>query len=393
MTQKNKKSGEIDLTSLSQEELWSLAEDSHTDPKTLRKIFELERSRSDTRLMRFLIRNPNCTADIKREYAEYALDTGLLGHVQTAAGREMIDNMSRALQSWRPPKAVQPEIKIDITDPEVKKILDVTIQKRQVIFYGPPGTSKTYRARGIAQELAEGDPSRIKFVQFHPSYTYEDFVEGIFPVEPEKPGDPVLFRKQPKLFKEFCKIAENGPTDRLYMLIIDEINRADLGRVFGELLTCLEYRGEEASLIYSPDETFRIPQNLVVLGTMNTLDKSTIDVDYALRRRFYFYRIGPDVEVLRRDILEPNGLGPDWIDRVSDFFSLINDTGRQDLYFPLGHAYFKDVKNKEDLAIVWEHSIGPLLEEYFGEFERRKFERIRDAYQNMLYGEPEKREE
>lgn len=383
----------IELSYLGEEELWSLAEDQGTDAKTLRKIFDLEGSRSDTRLMRYMIRNPNCTADIKREYAEYALETGLMAHVGTEDGRDMIDNMRRALQSWRPPKAVQPEITIDTTDPEVKKILDVTVQKRQVIFYGPPGTSKTYRARGIAQELTEGDSSRIKFVQFHPSYSYEDFVEGIFPTDPQKPGEPVVFRKQSKLFKKFCELAESDSPDRLYILIIDEINRADLGNVFGELLTCLEYRGEKVNLIYSPDEGFSIPQNLLILGTMNTLDKSTVDVDYALRRRFYFYRVGPDAEVLRSDILRPNGLDSGWIDRVCEFFSVINDPGRQDLYFPLGHAYFKDVKNGEDLRVVWEHSIGPLLEEYFGDFERRKFEKIRGAYQDMLFGEPKKGEE
>lgn len=263
---------------------------------------------------------------------------------------------------------------IDLEDPRVREIFESLQNYKQVILYGPPGTSKTYYAKVLAFYITN-DQSRIEFVQFHPSYSYEDFIEGIFPEVDEETGQ-ISFKIKDKIFKRLCKEAETNP-DKNYVLIIDEINRADLSKVFGEIFSALEYRKEVVKLLYS-EERFTIPTNLYIIGTMNTLDKSTVDIDFALMRRFKFFEVGPDKEILRK-MLKKNGVENYLIEQIIDVFEKIQPKQEEEGY-PLGHAYFKDIKSKQDLKLLWEHQLSFLLKEYFADLKKDVYERIKEIY-------------
>lgn len=156
------------------------------------------------------------------------------------------------------------------------------LKKRQIIFYGPPGTSKTYVTRKFSEYFTQNIVD-VEIIQFHQSYSYEDFVEGIKPNISVTAG--IEFSRQPGLFKNLVKRCIEHPTER-FVLIIDEINRGNISKIIGELVYLLEYRNEAISLTYSPGEKFYIPSNLYIIGTMNSADRSIAFVDYALRRRF-----------------------------------------------------------------------------------------------------------
>ena len=173
---------------------------------------------------------------------------------------------------------------------ELAKIADLLWERKQIILYGPPGTGKTYLASKLARHLT--DDGAVKLVQFHPSYTYEDFFEGF---RPEPGGSGTLtFTLRAGPFRDFAEVAAANPTTA-YILIIDEINRANLAKVFGELYFLLEYRDESISLQYSPDKEFTLPQNLFIIGTMNTADRSIARIDTAMRRRFAFVELDPRI--------------------------------------------------------------------------------------------------
>ncbi|MGH4021931.1 MAG: McrB family protein [Pseudonocardiaceae bacterium] len=160
--------------------------------------------------------------------------------------------------------------------------------RKQLILYGPPGTGKTFVARALAGHLAE--PSAVKLVQFHPSYPYENFFEGFRPVQR---GDGQLaFELRPGPFRRLVEAARQHPSD-LYILIIDEINRASLAKVFGELYFLLEYRDGAIGFLYSAESDFVLPPNVFLVGTMNTTDRSIALVDAAMRRRFAFVELHP----------------------------------------------------------------------------------------------------
>jgi hypothetical protein len=180
---------------------------------------------------------------------------------------------------------------------EIKILLD---EKKQIIFYGPPGTSKTYFAREFASYFT-GNINNVTIVQFHPSYSYEDFVEGIRPNLDTATGKSVgSFSIQPGVLKRLvqeCRLH----ADQKFLLIIDEINRGNIPKIFGELLYLLEYRDQKISLTYSPrEERFSLPDNLYFIGTMNSADRAIAYIDYALRRRFYFRNFYPDYVILKK---------------------------------------------------------------------------------------------
>ena len=177
---------------------------------------------------------------------------------------------------------------------EVATLLD---EKKQVIFQGPPGTGKTYVARALARHLA-GSEGRVTFVQFHPSYAYEDFVQGFRPVQLNDGQAGFELRDGPLL--RAAERAEDEQ-DADHYLIIDEINRANLGKVLGELYFLLEYRDKGIRLQYSneSDEPFSLPENLYIIGTMNTADRSIALVDLALRRRFSFVEFDTGEEPIK----------------------------------------------------------------------------------------------
>ena len=188
--------------------------------------------------------------------------------------QSVVYNLDRSLKAMQ---GLAEELLIDRAFPvRVKKLL---ADKRQVVFQGPPGTGKTYVARKLAECLA-GSAERVRLVQFHPSYAYEDFVQGFRPVlrdgQPgfELTGGPLLAAAE----------QARAEPDKRHFLVIDEINRGNLSKVFGELYFLLEYRNEEMSLQYSA-KPFSLPDNLYFIGTMNTADRSIALVDLALRRR------------------------------------------------------------------------------------------------------------
>jgi 5-methylcytosine-specific restriction endonuclease McrBC GTP-binding regulatory subunit McrB len=177
--------------------------------------------------------------------------------------------------------------------------------KKQALFYGPPGTGKTYVAQQLARHLAGGD-GEVQTVQFHPSYSYEDFIEGLRPVFTDEAADgnsdrqttsaSIGYQVRPGAFLEFCKRARANDS-ATFVFVIDEINRAELGAVLGELMMLLEYRKSALSLPYS-QKPFYVPENVIILATMNTADRSLALVDFALRRRFHAFQMLPDRNVL-----------------------------------------------------------------------------------------------
>ncbi|MYB40889.1 MAG: AAA domain-containing protein [Chloroflexi bacterium] len=238
---------------------------------------------------------------------------------------------------------------------DVERLLE---DKGQVIFQGPPGTGKTYVARKLAACLA-GSPSRVRLVQFHPSYAYEDFVQGYRPsLDTEGRAS---FRLQNGPLVQMAQHAQAKP-DAKHFLVIDEVNRGILAKVFGELYFLLEYRDEPMRLQYS-DEPFKLPRNLYIIGTMNTADRSIALVDLALRRRFHFVEFHPDkppVEHLLGWWLERNVPEMDW---VADVVDLANEK-LDNREAAVGPSYFmQDDLDEDKVALTWEHNVLPYIEE------------------------------
>ena len=239
-------------------------------------------------------------------------------------------------------------------------------EKQQVIFQGPPGTGKTYVAQELAQHIS-GAEKRVALVQFHPSYSYEDFVQGYRPADAGQPG--FKLKDGPLLLA--AKQAESEPNVK-HFLVIDEINRGNLAKVFGELYFLLEYRDRKIHLQYS-DEPFRLPENLYIIGTMNTADRSIALVDLALRRRFYFVEFHPaeaPVKDLLREFLKDNAPGMEW---VADLVDRANELLRDDRHAAVGPSYFLKPDLDEDaVGRIWKYSVLPYIEErLFGQGEDR----------------------
>lgn len=228
-------------------------------------------------------------------------------------------------------------------------------RKGQAIIYGPPGTGKTYVAERLAKHLIAGGRGIKELVQFHPAYAYEDFIQGI---RPETRADGSLnYTMVPGRFLEFCRKAETN-TDA-HVLIIDEINRANLSRVFGELMYLLEYRGQKVPL--AGGGALKIPPNVRIIGTMNTADRSIALVDHALRRRFAFLDLFPDFNVLRNFHSGSSDLDIESLVKVlTDINNQINDP-----HYAVGISYFLEKDLAAQLEDIWRMEIQPYLEEYF----------------------------
>jgi MoxR-like ATPase len=242
-----------------------------------------------------------------------------------------------------------------------KEVIDLLTEKRQIVFYGPPGTGKTYVAQQIASHLASAG-GEFELVQFHPSYGYEDFFEGYRPIQADG-GVGVSFELTRGPLRRMAERAQADP-EHPYVLIIDELNRGNVPKIFGELLFLLEYRDEQIPLQYSPDEPFGLPRNLYIIATMNTADRSIALVDAALRRRFYFVPFMPAEEPVRgvlRRWLDTHGLDHEPAMLLDALNAEIGDSE-----MAIGPSYFMGPNGRPpDLERVWKHAIMPLLEEHF----------------------------
>ena len=236
----------------------------------------------------------------------------------------------------------------------LKRWVRAVERKKQAIFYGPPGTGKTFVAERLARHLIGGGDGFSEIVQFHPSYAYEDFMQGLRPRTVS--GGGLEYAMIPGRFKEFCNRARECKSR--CVLIVDEINRANLSRVLGELMFLLEYRSRSVPL--ASGEQFEIPPNVRIIGTMNTADRSIALVDHALRRRFAFLGLYPNYEVLRRFHAEtefdPEGL----IGLLKRLNTTIDDR-----HYSVGVSFFLSQTIAKEIEDVWQMEIEPYIEEIF----------------------------
>ncbi|MCR5847662.1 MAG: AAA family ATPase [Lachnospiraceae bacterium] len=251
---------------------------------------------------------------------------------------------------------------------EYEALKNLLLNKKNIILQGAPGVGKTFAAKRLAYSImGEKDDSRVEFIQFHQNYTYEDFVMGYKPV---KDG----FELKSGIFYNFCQKALSN-LDKDYFFIIDEINRGNLSKIFGELLMLIEkdYRNEKATLAYTGN-SFTVPNNLFIIGMMNTADRSLAMIDYALRRRFSFYSMKPGFDNKGFKDYQ-NALFNDTFNKLIKVITDLNEYIEQDSSlgkgFVIGHSYFccKPENDEEDLnnwlqAIV-DYDIIPILEEYW----------------------------
>jgi DNA replication protein DnaC len=271
------------------------------------------------------------------------------------------------------PKYTIENLKSDsfIDDEKLEKMVSYLDRKKNIILQGPPGTGKTFVAKKLAYALmGEKDDSRIEMVQFHQSVSYEDFIQGYRPTESGS------FKLKNGNFYKLCARALKN-TDKSYFFIIDEINRGNLSKIFGELLMLIESdkRSQEyaINLMYSDSEEsrFYVPTNVHIIGTMNTADRSLAVVDYALRRRFAFFDLIPEFNDKFKVFLRGVNVANELIDKISSRMNRLNAEIAEDLGvgFKIGHSFFTPnsemIPNNDWFTDVVEFEIKPLLDEYY----------------------------
>ena len=291
--------------------------------------------------------------------------------------REIIDNKNiiteKLLQSSniKKYKFTDDSDKPFISEANFLQTVALLKRKKNIILQGPPGVGKTFIARKLAYEIMqEVKDANIEMVQFHQSYSYEDFIQGLRPTQ--KGG----FDLRDGIFYSFCQRALAHP-DRPFFFIIDEINRGNLSKIFGELMMLIEADKREEKfalkLTYAEDEEdrFYVPSNLYIIGTMNTADRSLAIVDYALRRRFAFITLQPDYGDNFRSLLSSKGLTAPMVEHICSSVTKVNGKIREDINlgegFQIGHSYFCTFTTNEDENKWWNEILSfelkPLLEE------------------------------
>lgn len=269
---------------------------------------------------------------------------------------------------------------------EIKKLLE---RKKNIIFQGSPGVGKTFLAKRLVYSLlGEKDDSKIRMVQFHESYSYEDFIMGYKPADEKSNKD---FELKKGVFLNFCEMA-SADSGSDYYFIIDEINRGNISKIFGELLMLIESdkrENEKIILPYSNEEFkegFYVPENLYIIGMMNTADRSIALIDYALRRRFAIIDIEPAFDNTNnntkfKEHLKNKEVSEELIDKINKKFSELNKTIDKTLGkgYAIGHSYFcnRENLNENDYKEIINYEIAPTLREYWFDNEKIAEDKIK----------------
>lgn len=273
-------------------------------------------------------------------------------------------------------------IEVYLSREEYRNLKKLITEKKNIILQGSAGVGKSYAAKRLAYSIiGEKDNERVKMIQFHQSYSYEDFIMGYRPTESG-------FELKEGAFYKFCEDARNDEGND-YFLIIDEINRGNISKIFGELFMLIENdkRGEEYALelVYKDDEKFFVPENLYIIGLMNTADRSLAMLDYALRRRFIFIDIEPAFNKPQfKNDLENKNIDKDLINKIIEKFTKLNETIKSDKTlgkgYTIGHSYFCNRKNlnKEDYEDIINYEIAPTLREYWFDNEDKAEKEIKE---------------
>lgn len=356
------------LASISKEtdgnELWFKKEKSLETTITLTDI----RDNSILSKMEFMV-NPNGSL-FKLTPDEYNTIMDLAGEDVQRSQQEHLRNYSKA--------DFLNDVFVDEQDYE--RLVRLLLRKKNLILQGAPGVGKTYAAQRLAYSImGVVDKSRVMQVQFHQNYSYEDFVMGY---KPNKDGG---FELKNGMFYKFCKKAV-ADRDRKYFFIIDEINRGNLSKIFGELLMLIEndYRNKPIHLSYN-EELFSVPDNLYLIGMMNTADRSLAMIDYALRRRFSFFEMKPGFEsrTFQQEITKKNDpVLEKLIKAIIELNIVIENDDSLGSGFCIGHSYLCNLDNDYNLENIVEYDIIPMLKEYWFDNNDRfnqEAQKLRDA--------------
>ena len=275
-------------------------------------------------------------------------------------------------------------------------ISDMICKVGNLVLTGAPGCGKTFLAKKIALSLADDDSSRIGFCQFHPSFDYTDFIEGLRPVNQ---NGQISFQRKDGVFKSFCKRALENPSAK-HVFLIDEINRGDISKIFGELFFSIDngYRGKNGrvstqyqNLIDDDDvfaEGFYVPENVYIIGTMNDIDRSVESMDFAIRRRFCWYEVkAMDTADSILASLDP-AIAEKAKARMANMNRAIEETEGLSSAYHIGAAYFLNLKTscENDFGQLWDYHLKPLVSEYL-RGQRNSDEslaRIKEAFKNEI---------
>lgn len=247
-----------------------------------------------------------------------------------------------------------------------------------VILSGPPGTSKSWNAKKLAVAIASPKQECVRFVQFHPSYQYEDFMESY------EPTDTGGFKPKPRTFLSLCEAAVSQP-DLQFVLVVDELSRCDAVRVFGEALTYLEKSQRNIEFELSSGRRVLIPDNIFIIATMNPWDRGVDELDMAFERRFAKIAMEPDADILE-EMLRSNGLDEIQMRRTVAFFRALQKHGNA--FARIGHAYFARVKSTDELQRLWDHQLRFHFEKAFRQ-NPAEHQRLHSSWENIFRAEGE----